>query len=154
MSGPLPFLLSIDALSVALPAGADRGLALNNVSLALAPGEVLCVVGESGSGKSMTAGAVLGLLPDGVRRSAGHILFEGRELTALSEAGLRRIRGARIGMIFQEPMTALNPLRTIGDQIGEVFRTHTRLGKAEIARKVLGLLDDVQIPQPHAAAGA
>ena len=154
MSGPLPFLLSIDALSVALPAGADRGLALNNVSLALAPGEVLCVVGESGSGKSMTAGAVLGLLPDGVRRSAGHILFEGRELTALSEAGLRRIRGARIGMIFQEPMTALNPLRTIGDQIGEVFRTHTRLGKAEIARKVLSLLEDVQIPQPHAAAGA
>ncbi|QOT81027.1 ABC transporter ATP-binding protein [Cupriavidus basilensis] len=154
MSGPLPFLLSIDALSVALPAGADRPLALDGVSLALAPGEILCVVGESGSGKSMTAGAVLGLLPDGVRRSAGRILFEGRELTALSEADLRRIRGARIGMIFQEPMTALNPLRTIGDQIGEVFRTHTRLPKAEIARKVRSLLEDVQIPQPHAAAGA
>ncbi|NUA30934.1 ABC transporter ATP-binding protein [Cupriavidus basilensis] len=154
MSGPLPFLLSIDALSVALPAGADRPLALDGVSLALAPGEILCVVGESGSGKSMTAGAVLGLLPDGVRRSAGRILFEGRELTALSEADLRRIRGARIGMIFQEPMTALNPLRTIGDQIGEVFRTHTRLPKAEIARKVQSLLEDVQIPQPLAAAGA
>ncbi|MBB1633348.1 ABC transporter ATP-binding protein [Cupriavidus sp. UME77] len=154
MSGPLPFLLSIDALSVALPAGADRPLALDGVSLALAPGEILCVVGESGSGKSMTAGAVLGLLPDGVRRSAGRILFEGRELTALSEADLRRIRGARIGMIFQEPMTALNPLRTIGDQIGEVFRTHTRLPKAEIARKVRSLLEDVQIPQPLAAAGA
>ncbi|WP_458766114.1 ABC transporter ATP-binding protein [Cupriavidus basilensis] len=154
MSGPLPFLLSIDALSVALPTGADRPLALDGVSLALAPGEILCVVGESGSGKSMTAGAVLGLLPDGVRRSAGRILFEGRELTALSEADLRRIRGARIGMIFQEPMTALNPLRTIGDQIGEVFRTHTRLPKAEIARKVRSLLEDVRIPQPHAAAGA
>ncbi|WP_366941998.1 ABC transporter ATP-binding protein [Cupriavidus basilensis] len=154
MSGPLPFLLSIDALSVALPTGADRPLALDGVSLALAPGEILCVVGESGSGKSMTAGAVLGLLPDGVRRSAGRILFEGRELTALSEADLRRIRGARIGMIFQEPMTALNPLRTIGDQIGEVFRTHTRLPKAEIARKVCSLLEDVRIPQPHAAAGA
>ncbi|WP_416052854.1 ABC transporter ATP-binding protein [Cupriavidus basilensis] len=154
MSGPLPFLLSIDALSVALPAGADRPLALDGVSLALAPGEILCVVGESGSGKSMTAGAVLGLLPDGVRRSAGRILFEGRELTALSEADLRRIRGARIGMIFQEPMTALNPLRTIGDQIGEVFRTHTRLPKAEVARKVRSLLEDVQIPQPLAAAGA
>ncbi|MHA7683707.1 ABC transporter ATP-binding protein [Cupriavidus sp. PET2-C1] len=154
MSGPLPFLLSIDALSVALPAGADRPLALDGVCLALAPGEILCVVGESGSGKSMTAGAVLGLLPDGVRRSAGRILFEGRELTALSEADLRRIRGARIGMIFQEPMTALNPLRTIGDQIGEVFRTHTRLPKAEIARKVQRLLEDVQIPQPLAAADA
>ncbi len=124
------------------------------MSLALEPNEILCVVGESGSGKSMTANAVLGLLPPGVRAVAGRILFDGRDLLRFAENDLRRVRGARIGMIFQEPMTALNPLRTIGDQIGEMFRIHTGFGRSEIERRVLTLLEEVHIPDPAAASRA
>jgi peptide/nickel transport system ATP-binding protein len=141
-------LLSIDRLTVALPQGADRPHALESVSLDLFPNQILCIVGESGSGKSMTASAVLGLLPDGVTVETGRILLEGEDLVRMSDGELRKIRGARIGMIFQEPMTALNPLRTIGDQIGEMFRIHTDLGAAEIARKVVALLTDVRISDP------
>jgi peptide/nickel transport system ATP-binding protein len=110
-------LLSIEQLSVRLPERADRQYALHDVSLTVAPNEILCVVGESGSGKSMTAAAIMGLLPSGVQAAAGSISFEGSDLLKLSGNEMRRIRGARIGMIFQEPMTALNPLQTIGDQI-------------------------------------
>jgi peptide/nickel transport system ATP-binding protein len=141
-------ILSIEGLTVALPPRADRPHALEDVSLQLNANEILCVVGESGSGKSMAAGAILGLLPDEVRALSGKILLEGENLLTLSDAEMRKIRGARIGMIFQEPMTALNPLRTIGDQIGEMFRTHTDLGSAEIRRRVLDLLRDVHIPDP------
>lgn len=147
-------VLSIDGLTVALPPGADRPHALEDVSLELNANEILCVVGESGSGKSMTAGAILGLLPEGVQATAGKILLEGENLLTLSDAELRKIRGARIGMIFQEPMTALNPLRTIGDQIAEMFRTHTDLGSAEIAQRVISLLSDVHIPDPEGAQRA
>ncbi|MFL7905523.1 ABC transporter ATP-binding protein [Azospirillum argentinense] len=147
-------LLSIDGLSVALPPGADRAFALHEVALELRANEILCVVGESGSGKSMTAGAVLGLLPPGVRATTGRVLLDGQDLLTMSEADLRGVRGARIGMIFQEPMTALNPLRTIGDQIGEMFRTHTALRASTIAQRVVELLEDVRIPDPEAAARA
>jgi peptide/nickel transport system ATP-binding protein len=147
-------VLSIEGLTVALPPGADRPHALKEVSLGLGANEILCVVGESGSGKSMTAGAILGLLPEGVRATAGRILLEGENLLTLSDAELQRIRGARIGMIFQEPMTALNPLRTIGDQIAEMFRTHTDLGSAAIAQRVTNLLRDVHIPDPEGAQRA
>ncbi|QEL65463.1 dipeptide transport system, ATP-binding protein [Oryzomicrobium terrae] len=147
-------VLSIQGLTVALPADADRPHALRDVALELNAGEILCVVGESGSGKSMTASAVMGLLPDLVRSSAGRIEFDGRNLLELPDAELRRIRGARIGMIFQEPMTALNPLRTVGDQIGELFRTHTRLSAKDIAARVQALLHDVRLPDPAAAARA
>ena len=121
-------LLRIQNLTVDLPAGADRPHALKDLTLSVNAGEIVCVVGESGSGKSLTAGAILGLLPQGVHASGGQIHWEGQDLLQLAPNALRRLRGRRIGMIFQEPMTALNPLRTIGDQIGEVFRTHTRLG--------------------------
>ena len=147
-------LLSIEGLTVALPKGGDRPDALRDVTLELGPNEILCVVGESGSGKSMTAGAVMGLLPEGVRATAGRVMFEGRDLLALSEPELRRLRGRRIGMVFQEPMTALNPLRSIGSQIGEMFRVHTRLSAAERDARVLALLDQVRIPDPAAAARA
>ncbi|MFD4836649.1 ABC transporter ATP-binding protein [Achromobacter sp. NPDC058515] len=147
-------LLRIENLTVDLPPGADRPHALKNLSLSVNPGEILCVVGESGSGKSLTAGAVLGLLPQGVRASAGQVLWEGQDLLKLAPDALRRLRGQRIGMIFQEPMTALNPLRTIGDQIGEVFRTHTRLSRADIRKRTLGLLDSVRLPDPAQALGA
>jgi len=147
-------ILSLEAVSVRLPKNADRSHAMSEVSLALQANEILCVVGESGSGKSMTANAVMRLLPPGVVIDGGCILFEGRDLASLSEAEMRRIRGAGIAMIFQEPMTALNPLRTIGDQIGEMFELHTEFGKAEIAAKVQDLLEEVRIPEPAAAAKA
>ncbi|MCY1204066.1 Glutathione import ATP-binding protein GsiA [compost metagenome] len=147
-------LLRIDNLTVDLPPGADRPHAIKGLSLSAHAGEILCVVGESGSGKSLTAGAILGLLPQGVRASAGQVLWEGQDLLRLPPDALRRLRGKRIGMIFQEPMTALNPLRTIGDQIAEVFRTHTRLPRAEIRRRTLDLLESVRLPDPARALGA
>jgi len=147
-------ILSLEAVSVRLPKNADRSHAMSEVSLTLSANEILCVVGESGSGKSMTANTVMRLLPPGVAIDGGRILFEGRDLASLSEAEMRKVRGAGIAMIFQEPMTALNPLRTIGDQIGEMFELHTELGKAEIAAKVQELLEEVRIPEPTAAAKA
>ncbi|MEN5084736.1 ABC transporter ATP-binding protein [Bosea sp. TWI1241] len=147
-------ILTLDGLSVSLPAGADRAHAMRDVSLSLKAGETVCVVGESGSGKSMTASAVMGLLPTGVAISGGRILFDGRDLAAASPAEMRKVRGAGIAMIFQEPMTALNPLRSIGDQIGEMFSIHTRLDRRAIAARVLDLLAEVQIPDPARAAKA
>ena len=147
-------LLSIEGLDVRLPKGADRAFALQDVSLDLRANEILCVVGESGSGKSMMANAVMRLLPPGVVATGGAVRLGDEDLLTRSEEEMRRIRGARIAMIFQEPMTALNPLRTIGDQIGETFRIHTDLGRAEIARRVQSLLDEVRIPDPVAAARA
>ncbi|WP_439575163.1 ABC transporter ATP-binding protein [Phreatobacter sp.] len=149
-----PSVLVLDALSVRLPPGADRPHAMKDVSLSISSNEILCVVGESGSGKSMTANAIMRLLPAGVTIDGGKVLFGGRDLTQLSEAEMREVRGAGIAMIFQEPMTALNPLRTIGDQIGEMFSIHTRLSKSEIAGRVQGLLEEVRIPDPKLAARA
>ncbi|WP_333904283.1 ABC transporter ATP-binding protein, partial [Achromobacter insolitus] len=147
-------LLRIQNLTVDLPPGADRPHALKDLSLTLDAGEIVCVVGESGSGKSLTAGAILGLLPQDVRASAGQILWEGQDLLRLPPDALRKLRGKRIGMIFQEPMTALNPLRTIGDQIAEVFRTHTSLPRKEVRRRTLDLLESVRLPDPARAMDA
>ncbi|EHM01574.1 putative phosphonate C-P lyase system protein PhnK [Acetobacteraceae bacterium AT-5844] len=147
-------LLSIEGLTVALPKDGDRPYALRDVTLQLNPNEILCVVGESGSGKSMTASAVMGLLPEGVTVERGRVLFEGRDLVSMSDAELRKLRGPRLGMVFQEPMTALNPLRSIGSQIGEMFKVHTSLSAGERDAKVLALLEQVRIPDPAAAARA
>lgn len=147
-------LLRIQNLTVDLPPGADRPHALKDLSLTLDAGEIVCVVGESGSGKSLTAGAILGLLPQDVRASGGQILWEGQDLLRLPPDALRKLRGKRIGMIFQEPMTALNPLRTIGDQIAEVFRTHASLPRKEVRRRTLDLLESVRLPDPARAMDA
>ena len=147
-------ILSLEGLSVRLPPGADRPHALQDVTLSLNANEIVCVVGESGSGKSMMANAVMRLLPQGVAIDGGKVLFEGRDLARVNEAEMRKVRGAGIAMIFQEPMTALNPLRTVGDQIGEMFRIHTELSKSEIAERILGLLEEVRIPDLRQAAGA
>ncbi|MBB3211872.1 peptide/nickel transport system ATP-binding protein [Herbaspirillum sp. Sphag1AN] len=148
-------LLSLRNLSIALPAGADRSLALDNVSFDLHLGEILCVVGESGSGKSLTANALLGLLPDGVRVQDGEALWQDPstpltlDLLAQSPEALRHLRGSRIGMIFQEPMSALNPLHSIGSQLREVFQVHTSLPRQEIDARVLALLQAVNLPDPQ-----
>ncbi|MGM4893306.1 ABC transporter ATP-binding protein [Tardiphaga sp. 839_C3_N1_4] len=147
-------ILTIDGLSVKLPKGADRSHALDGVSMAISANEIVCVVGESGSGKSVMANAIMRLLPGEVAIDGGRVLFEGKDLASASNAEMRKVRGAGIAMIFQEPMTALNPLRTIDDQIGEMFEIHTELSKADIKARVLALLQDVHIPDPAQAARA
>ncbi|HZS84517.1 MAG TPA: ABC transporter ATP-binding protein [Stellaceae bacterium] len=146
---PAP-LLEISGLTVDLPPGADRPHAVEEVGLALAENEILCVVGESGSGKSVMARSILGLLPPRrLRVSAGRILFKGENLLAASAARLRQIRGGEIAMIFQEPMAALNPLMTIGRQIDEVVATHLNLPRAERRQRALELLRAVHLPDPE-----
>ncbi|UHC13748.1 ABC transporter ATP-binding protein [Methylobacterium currus] len=147
-------LLTVKSLSVRLPPGADRSHALSDVSLSLAGNEILCVVGESGSGKSVLANTVMRLLPVGVRPDAGQVLFRGRDLVSVPEPEMRRLRGREIGMIFQEPMTALNPLRRAGDQIAETFRIHTGLSARAIREKTLALLAEVRMPDPATALRA
>src|SRR2546423_7898497 len=125
-------VLDVQGLTVRLPAGADRVNAVENVSFAVAPGEIVCVVGESGSGKSVTAHAIMGLLPPGqLTVAAGRVLLEGDDLLMKSPAEMRRIRGDRISMIFQEPLTALNPVMKIGDQIAEVIVINTKISERE-----------------------
>ena len=147
-------ILTVEDLSVKLPKGADRTHAVGGVSLSIADNEIVCVVGESGSGKSVMANAVMRLLPPEVAIDGGRVLFEGKDLASASNAEMRKVRGAGIAMIFQEPMTALNPLRTIGDQIGEMLKIHTELSKKDIKARVLALLADVRIPDPAQAARA
>ncbi|SDN44012.1 ABC transporter ATP-binding protein [Vreelandella arcis] len=147
-------VLSIRDLSIALPKGADRALAVEDVSYDVKRGEIMCVVGESGSGKSMAANAVMGLLPKGVRATQGEILFEGWNLLAMTEKQHRALRGLKIGMIFQEPMTALNPLMRVGAQIAEVFEAHGQFTSKERQAHALELLIEVGIPQPEKAIRA
>ena len=142
-------LLSINDLSILLPEGSDRQFAVQHAELQLHAGETVCVVGESGSGKSLTARAVMGLLPaPHVRVGSGKIIFGGQDITQVSDERLREIRGSEISMIFQEPMTALNPVMSIGDQIDEVFRYHVSMTKKERVEKAIELLVDVNLPDP------
>ncbi|WP_324752806.1 ABC transporter ATP-binding protein [Roseovarius sp. Pro17] len=147
-------LLSIRDLAVALPVGADRLYAAKDINFDLAAGEILCIVGESGSGKSMSANAVMGLLPQGVEPVKGSITFDGREILGLSEKEMLKLRGSRISMIFQEPLSALNPLMRVGAQIAEVFEAHGALKGPERRARALQLLDEVGIPDPSAAIRA
>ena len=147
-------LLDIAGLTIRLPRGADRARAVENVTLALQDNEILCLVGESGSGKSVTASAILRLLPPTLTVERGSILFAGQDLLHQPLSALRRIRGAGIGMIFQDPMTALNPLHRVGDQIAEAIRVHKHLARREIRARVLDLLDRMQLPDPAVAARA
>ena len=141
-------ILSIDNLTLALPAGADRALAVDGISLALHPRQILCVVGESGSGKSVCAYATMGLLPKEIRVTGGAITFEGRDLTKLPPAEWRELRGRKIAMIFQEPMTALNPVIKIGDQIMEAFEAHDELAPEQRRARTIALAEEVGLPEP------
>jgi peptide/nickel transport system ATP-binding protein len=146
---PAP-VLDVQDLDIRLPAGGDRALAVRGASLRLMAGQTLCVVGESGSGKSMIANAIMGLLPrPHVEPVAGRIVFDGQDLLRLSETQLRTLRGRRIGMVFQEPMSALNPVMRIGEQIAEVFDAHVSLPAAEKRRRILAALADVGLPEPE-----
>ena len=148
-------LLDIRGLSIRLPAGADRPLAVKDASLRIGRGETLCIVGESGSGKSMIANAVMGLLPQPmVAPVAGAILFQGHDLLALAEPQWRALRGNRIGMIFQDPMSALNPVMRIGDQLEEALDAHLRLSPADKRARILGALRDVRLPDPEGIAAS
>ncbi len=142
-------LLSLQGVDVALPAWADRKLAVSGVSLELRRNQILCVVGESGSGKSVLARSIMGLLPaPHVRVTAGRVEFDGEDLLKASEEHMREIRGARIAMIFQEPMTALNPLMTIGRQIEEMVEEHLELTPAERRKRIASLLEEVRLDDP------
>ena len=141
--------VSIRNLRIALPTGAERPYAVDGVSLDLVPGRIVCVVGESGSGKSMCAHALMGLLPDTVTVAGGQILFEGQDLLKQDEAGWRDLRGRRVAMVFQEPMTALNPLMRIGDQMMEMFEAHGLLTTQERRAKALALAREVGLPDPE-----
>ncbi|GJD77867.1 ABC transporter ATP-binding protein [Methylobacterium gregans] len=142
-------VVRIENLTLALPKGADRPHAVEGLSLDLMPGRILCVVGESGSGKSMSAYALTGLLPRALKVAGGRITFEGRDLLGLDERAWRGLRGRRIAMIFQEPMTALNPVMRIGDQIAEMFEAHGLLTPAERRARAVALAREVGLPDPE-----
>jgi peptide/nickel transport system ATP-binding protein len=142
-------VLEVRNLSVTLPKGADRDFAVDKVSFTVNPGEIVCLVGESGSGKSVIAFTVMGLLAKALKPSSGEILLEGENILAASEDRLRELRCTRMSMIFQEPMTALNPVMTCGDQIDEVLNTHTDLDAAQRRAKIIAILDRVKLPEPE-----
>jgi oligopeptide/dipeptide ABC transporter ATP-binding protein len=142
-------LLTIQGLSTQFFTHSGRIRAVDDLSLTLGQGRVLGLVGESGCGKTVTALSILNLVPPPGRIVAGKILFEGRDLLALPEAEMRTVRGARIAMIFQEPMTALNPVFTVGDQIGEVLTVHRNLSPRDARDGAVELLRSVGIPSPE-----
>ena len=149
-----PPAVSIKNLKLALPPGADRPYAVDDVSFELVPGKILCVVGESGSGKSMCAHALMGLLPDTIIREAGEIAYNDQNLLTLDDTGWLALRGRHIAMVFQEPMTALNPLMRIGEQIAEMFEAHNLLTPKARKQKALQLLREVNLPDPERAMRA
>ncbi|MCC7271509.1 MAG: ABC transporter ATP-binding protein [Alphaproteobacteria bacterium] len=139
-------LLAVDGLRVVFGPPGREQVAVDGVGFTVAAGETLGIVGESGSGKSLTALALLRLVPSPPGRiAAGSIRFEGADLATLDEAAMERVRGARIGMIFQEPMSALNPVFTVGEQVAEALRAHEGLGRREAAARAQRLLERVGI---------
>ena len=145
---PPPPLLAVEDLGVAFRGARGRRQVLSGVSFGIDPGEVLEVVGESGSGKSVTAMAVMRLLGAQGEITSGSVRLDGVELTTLSEAAMRSVRGRRIAMIFQEPMTSLNPLLTVGFQIAEVLREKLSLPRAKARARAISLMERVGIPSP------
>src|SRR5262250_1433848 len=142
-------VLDLKGLTVRLPRGSDRAHAIENITFSVGAGEIVCVVGESGSGKSVTAQAVMGLLPRELTASAGEARLQGEDVLAASPSRLRDLRGDRIAMIFQEPMPALNPVMKVGDQIAEVLDIHSDLSDAERRARVLDVMQAVRLPEPE-----
>lgn len=144
-----PSLLKVRDLSVTFRTRRGPARVVSGLSYDVSPGRTLAIVGESGSGKSVSALALLGLLPRAVARVSGNVTFGGRELLGLSEEKLRGIRGAGIGMIFQDPMTSLNPVLTVERQIGEALRAHARVSDRAVRSRAGELLAEVGIPDPE-----
>src|SRR5271166_3120933 len=144
-------LLEVAELAVDLPTPRGSQRVVDRTSFSLAEGESLGVVGESGSGKTMTALALMALTPEGARVS-GSIRFEEQELVGLGEEAMRQLRGDRIAMVFQEPMTALNPLHSVGAQVAEPLMLHRGLAKSEARRRAVELLEHVRLAEPERAA--
>ncbi len=142
-------LLKVSDLSISVAAELDKQL-VKNISFSLQSGKTTCIVGESGSGKSLTALSIMGLLSKQLKRVSGQIDFQGEDLTKLDGLALQKIRGGRIGMIFQEPMTSLNPVLTIGYQIGETLTQHLGMKGKLLKDKVDFLLEQVGIPSNRA----
>jgi peptide/nickel transport system ATP-binding protein len=142
-------VLDIRNMTVALPPGADRPHAVEDINITVKAGEIVCVVGESGSGKSVTSFNVMGLLPRGLKTTQGEILLEGEDILKASKERLRDLRGTRMAMIFQEPMTALNPVMRVGEQIAEVLQIHTDMSRADRRKRVLEMLNLVHLPEPE-----
>ena len=136
-------LVSIRDLTVTLPPGADRALAVEGVSLEIGANEIVCIVGESGSGKSITAHAIMGLLPRGVLATGGQVMFDGVDLLKETPGALRKRRGRDIAMIFQDPMAALNPVVAIGKQVTEQIRAHRAVSEAAAINEAAGLLEQM-----------
>ncbi|RVC81796.1 ABC transporter ATP-binding protein, partial [Mesorhizobium sp. M4A.F.Ca.ET.022.05.2.1] len=146
---PHEVALSVRDLTVSLPAGMERVHAVENISFDLKRGQILCIIGESGSGKSVTANAIMGLLPKVIRLSSGVIQLEGMNIIGMSPDKLRNLRGRVVSMIFQDPLSALNPLMTVGAQIDEVMAAHG-YGTPEICRdRAIELLTEVGLPDPE-----
>ena len=142
-------ILDVKNLSIALPPGGDRSTAVQNVSFTVGRGEIVCLVGESGSGKSVIAQGVMGLLPRSLPVTQGQIVLQGEDITHAPLSRLRALRATRMSMIFQEPMTALNPVMTCGDQIDEVLAQHTALSAQQRRDKVLAIINEVLLPEPQ-----
>ena len=142
-------LLSVRNLSIAYASDEGPIRAVDRVSFDLSRGKTLALVGESGSGKSSVAHAIARLTPPETATTAGRILFEGQDLVTLPEPSMRKLRGARVGTIFQEPSTALDPVYTVGAQIAEAIRAHERASGAEVRRRCIELLREVGFPRPE-----
>ena len=147
MNRPMPApLLEVRHLRVEFPTRRGTLVALDDISFDIAPGEILGVVGESGAGKSLTGSAIIGLLDPPGRIAAGEIRFAGRRIDDLSYEAMRKVRGRSIGAVFQDPLTSLNPLYTIGRQLVETIRTHLDVGTDEARRRAVRLLEETGIP--------
>ena len=142
-------LLSVRDLKIHFDTPAGTARAVDGVDLSLHAGRTLCVVGESGCGKSVTAMATMGLVPTPPARVSGSVRFEGRELIGLPQRALADLRGDRMAMIFQEPMTSLNPSHTVGDQLAEVLRRHRGVSRTAARQAALEMLERVRIPAPE-----
>jgi peptide/nickel transport system ATP-binding protein len=148
-NNPQTPVLELRDVTIALPGDGDRPTAVRNVSFSVGRGEIVCLVGESGSGKSVIAQGVMGLLPKNLPITSGKILLDGEDITHAPLSRLRELRATRMSMIFQEPMTALNPVMTCGDQIDEVLREHTDLSPQQRQLKVLDIVREVLLPDPE-----
>jgi len=147
-------VLEVRNLTVALPVDGDRRNAVSGVSFTVKRGEIVCLVGESGGGTSVIAQAIMGLLPKTLPVASGEVLLEGEDVTKVPTERLRQLRCASMSMIFQEPMTALNPVMTCGEQIDEVLREHTALSPAERHAKTIDILTEVALPDPERIVGS